>query len=107
MRAPCLRCGVVGLVHRHHPLGKAGGVYLSDFTVTLCLACHESADRVRRLACSERVDVATPVVILARLCGFFGWWCLGGAAMPASVVVDVATILEQTVRDLRVRKVAA
>lgn len=105
MTGRCLRCGVSGETQRHHPTGRAGAIYIHpSFTVTLCLACHESADRVRRLACPERVDTPAPAVIVARLAAFFGWWGLDGAAVPAPILGDVAGILECLVADLRARK---
>ena len=105
MTGRCLRCGAVGQTHRHHPTGRAGGSYLHpDFRATLCVACHESADRVRRLACPERVDSSAPAVVVARLAAFLGWWGLDGAGMPAAILSDVAGILECLVADLRARK---
>lgn len=103
MTGTCLRCGALGEIARHHPSGKAGGVYLHpNFTVPLCLDCHDSADRVRRWAGPERVDFTPPGLLVARLAAFVGWWILDGRELrlPHEVGEELAGTLEGVARAL-------
>ena len=62
---PCERCGGLGAVW-HHPSGAIGGVHLDpDFTVGLCLECHDAEHAIRSTLGLDRVD--RPLHTLERL----------------------------------------
>ena len=53
---PCERCGAPGAVWQH-PSGAIRGIHLDhDFTVWLCLECHDAEHAIRSTLGLDRVD---------------------------------------------------